>query len=253
MSAIGLLLVLAPLTPDQEHTPSTCSLRPVNEQWEGACPAIAEGEDGTLSITRATKITSGRWRPATAPSMVFAGTIVLGKYPPTPVELEIYNDSDGALRTLFGWFPVRHFRLTPGAMQISIDFSQEAAPSAIDRDIVKRARAILSSEAVWDRADDRQCDAGDTSWSIYCAMKTATVEVAGAFHHRRPALQVVRQIVDERTEGRAYEHRLRDYNNDPTTRLADVSSMFQEALARIDAAIERARERERAGGMPARQ
>jgi hypothetical protein len=66
-------------------------------------------------------------------------------------------------------------------------------------------------------------------------MEKATIEVAGAFHHRRPALEIIRQIVDERTKNRPYEHRLMDYNNDPTTQLSDVQSLFFEALKRVRA------------------
>ena len=72
-----------------------------------------------------------------------------------------------------------------------------------------------------------------TTWSIYCAVERPQIEVAGGFHHRRPAGELVREIVDERTKGRNYHHRMMDYNNDPTTTLADVRSLFTEALARI--------------------
>jgi hypothetical protein len=64
-------------------------------------------------------------------------------------------------------------------------------------------------------------------------MTRATLEVTGGIHHRRPAMEVVRQIVDGRSKGRQYEHRLRDYNNDPRTTLSDVRSLFEEALARL--------------------
>jgi hypothetical protein len=39
--------------------------------------------------------------------------------------------------------------------------------------------------------------------------------------------------VDERAKNRNYSHRMMDYNNDPTTTLADVRRLFAEALARI--------------------
>jgi hypothetical protein len=39
--------------------------------------------------------------------------------------------------------------------------------------------------------------------------------------------------VDERTKARNYSHRMTDYNNDPTTTLADVRSLFAAAIARI--------------------
>ena len=65
-------------------------------------------------------------------------------------------------------------------------------------------------------------------------MHQASLDVTGGFHHRRPALEAVRGIVDERSAGRNYAHRLQDYNNDPSTTLADVKSLFAETLARMD-------------------
>ena len=59
------------------------------------------------------------------------------------------------------------------------------------------------------------------------------IEVTGGFDHRRPAGQLVREIIDTRTKDRDYRHRIMDYNNDPRTQLADVRSLFAEAIARI--------------------
>jgi hypothetical protein len=47
-------------------------------------------------------------------------------------------------------------------------------------------------------------------------------------------MEVVREIIDERTAGRNYHHRLMDYNNDQTTTLTDVQSVFSEALRRMN-------------------
>jgi hypothetical protein len=98
---------------------------------------------------------------------------------------------------------------------------------------VLEAAKVLLTEGAWNRTDNRKCPANATTWSIYCAVEKATIDVTGGFHHRRPALEVVREIVDERTATRNYRHRLMDYNNDPTTRLQDVQSLFKEALRRI--------------------
>lgn len=99
--------------------------------------------------------------------------------------------------------------------------------------IVRAAAAILSNNAVWNRADDRKCSANATTWCIYCALEKATIDVTGGFNHRRPALETVREIVDQRTAGRDYHHRLMDYNNDPTTHLSDVQGLFKEAGSAI--------------------
>lgn len=49
----------------------------------------------------------------------------------------------------------------------------------------------------------------------------------GLLNHRRPALEVIRKVIDDRTKGRNYDHRLMDYNDDPTTTLADVKTSFE--------------------------
>lgn len=149
------------------------------------------------------------------------------------VEIEIYEGGNGVIRTYDGWFAVSSFSVRGSTMRFQIDTTKEIAPNALDREILVRAAKIISSDSVWNRADNRKCPASATRWSIYCAVEQAQMEVAGGFHHRRPAGELVREIVDERTKARNYSHRMMDYNNDPTTTLADVRSLFAEALARI--------------------
>jgi hypothetical protein len=149
------------------------------------------------------------------------------------VEIEIYGGGNGLIRTYNGWFAVSGFSVRGSTMRFQIDTAKEIAPNALDRGILVRAAQIISSDSVWNRADNRKCPATATKWSIYCAVEQAQIDVAGGFHHRRPAGELVREIVDERTKTRNYNHRMMDYNNDPTTTLADVHSLFAEALARI--------------------
>jgi hypothetical protein len=153
--------------------------------------------------------------------------------PNAPLELEVYAGGSGVLRTVFGWFAVSGLTQSGKTLRFELDAAREVPPSALDREILERAAAILSSESAWNRADNRKCPPAATRWSLYCAMERATIEVTGAFHHRRPALELVRQIVDERSAGRPYHHRLMDYNNDPTTRLADVRGIIADALSRL--------------------
>ena len=149
------------------------------------------------------------------------------------VEIEIYAGGAGVIRTYNGWFAVSGFSRQGSSMQFKIDTLQQVAPNALDREILVRAAKIIPSNAVWNRADNRKCPTAATTWSIYCAVEEAQLEVAGGFHHRRPAGELVREIVDERTKSRNYKHRMMDYNNDTTTTLADVRSVFAEAIARI--------------------
>jgi len=210
-----------------------CRFEPSDGAWKGSCGQMDQ-DNPVLIIHSSQAITTGRWRKDFEPSSVWAGEIRWSDGV-VPIEIEVYPDGKGVLRSQDdGWFPIDKSTISSSALQFEIDFGHEVPPSDLDREILKRAAAILSSEAVWNRADTRECSPSDTKWSIYCAMEKATIEVTGGFHHRRPALQVVRKIVEERSAKKPYEHRLMDYNNDPATRFADVQTLFAEGLRRME-------------------
>ncbi|HJZ82758.1 MAG TPA: hypothetical protein VKD91_20505 [Pyrinomonadaceae bacterium] len=96
-----------------------------------------------------------------------------------------------------------------------------------DLQIVRRAREILDSPSKWNRADNRECPAGARTFSLYCALQTATIELSGKAEHRGAALQEARFVIDEIAADRNYEHRLMGYNNDPTTTFADIQEVFR--------------------------
>jgi hypothetical protein len=104
-----------------------------------------------------------------------------------------------------------------------------------DIHIVLRAREILSSQAKWNRADNRKCPASATTYSLYCALEQATKEISGTFEHRGAVMQQARFVIDEDlAKGNHYDHRLMDYNNDPKTTFADVQTFFALLEKRID-------------------
>lgn len=107
-----------------------------------------------------------------------------------------------------------------------------------DVEIIDGARRLLRDESVWDRADDRECHDGDTSFSLYCALYFASRQVVGTYEHRRTSLQEVRFAVEDATQGRTYNHRLRDFNNDPQTRLQDIYAVLDVARSRLVQRIE---------------
>jgi len=105
----------------------------------------------------------------------------------------------------------------------------DANPPVSESDIriIRRAREILDSPAKWNRADNRECPATQRTYSLYCALEKATEEVSKSFAHRGAAMQQARFVIDEvLAKGNHYEHRLKDYNNDPRTTFADVQKFF---------------------------
>ena len=226
--ALGAMSVsLRAATPALSH----CVFTQAGQQSKGGC-GVLQGETPVMILAPAKAVTSGRWREDAQPSAVWSGEMTTEDDPHSPIELEIYTGGRGILRSNFVWFPVSGFTASP-VLSFDIDAGHEVAPGPLDAKILQRAAVILSTTTVWNRADDRKCPAEAKTWSIYCAMQKATVEATGQWHHRRPAMEVVRVIIDERSVGRKYDHRLMDYNNDATTTLADVQSLFKEALVEI--------------------
>jgi len=110
----------------------------------------------------------------------------------------------------------------------SVDDSNVRPPvTSADLKIVQRAREILDSPSKWNRADNRECPAGAKTFSLYCALEMATTEISGKAEHRGAALQEARFVIDEITVNRNYNHRLMDYNNDPTTSFSDIQEVLR--------------------------
>lgn len=210
---IALALISMP-GPAFAATPalSHCSFTAADQRSKGGCGKL-EDETPVMTLAPAKGITSGIWREDSHPSAVWAGEMTTDDDPHSPIELELYGDGRGILRSNFVWYPVTNFTASPG-LSFDIDASHEVAPGPLDAKILQRAAAILATTAVWNRADNRKCPPDASTWSVFCAMEKATAEVTGAVHHRRPAMEVVRVIVEERSAGRNYAHRLMGYNND---------------------------------------
>jgi hypothetical protein len=104
-----------------------------------------------------------------------------------------------------------------------------------DLRILLKTAELLRDDSVWNRKDDRDCDDDEATGkrSLFCALQKACIEVLGAYDHRRAALQEVRFAVEDATRGQDFEHRLRDFNNLPTTRLADIKRVLQVATERV--------------------
>ena len=111
--------------------------------------------------------------------------------------------------------------------------SRERPVDPLDLAILDGALARLADEELWDRQDDRDCDEGDGTFSLYCALYYASVDYLGRYEHRRTVMQEVRFAIEDVSDGRAFEHRLMDFNNLPDTSLADVREVLGMARDRV--------------------
>ena len=231
----ALVVVIAAVAPvSGPAPPAICRFREANSvvhRWEGSCGRLF-GQEPTLKLKPVRSIASGRWRRDVEPNAVWAGAMSMEGSRNDPIELELYQAGPGVLRTEHGWYSVSAFNSTPGLNDLrarhlthgrairagSRDSQAGRCPSLVRGSVESRRRSAVPGNR--DHVEH------------YCAMEHATIEATCGAHHRRPAMELVREIVESRTAQRHYEHRLMDYNNDTTTTLADVHGLFREALSR---------------------
>lgn len=115
------------------------------------------------------------------------------------------------------------------------DLGQDLTANHVDLKIVDRAARLLSTETVWNRVDERMCDDDERSGrrSLFCALYRASLEVAGEYLHRRPALRAVREVIFERAADRVTAHTLRDFNNHEATSFEEVRDVLASARERL--------------------
>jgi hypothetical protein len=132
--------------------------------------------------------------------------------------------------------PVQPPRITPTSPQLE---ERDLPVTADDVGILVRAESLLSDTSVWNRADERECkdDEATGKRSLFCALQRACIDVLGSYDHRRVALQEVRFAVEDATRGKNFEHRLRDFNNLPTTQLEDIKRALAVARERVTARL----------------
>ena len=132
--------------------------------------------------------------------------------------------------------------LALGLVSVSLLFGPGCASERRDQPvtpddvrILLRADELLKDESVWNRNDDRECEDDEATGkrSLFCSLHRASIDILGAYDHRRVALQEVRFAVEDATSDQDFEHRLRDFNNLPTTGLADIKRVLRVATDRM--------------------
>jgi len=106
-------------------------------------------------------------------------------------------------------------------------------PDAADNRILSRAREILPSDSHWDRSPSRTCLPGASRLTLYCALHQASIEVTGGFRHRRPSMQIVRELIEKRRPTANYGHRIAGFNSDPAVSFQDVAELLDAAMAEV--------------------
>jgi len=109
-----------------------------------------------------------------------------------------------------------------------------------DLEIIRLTKKILNDEIYWNNLDDRNCDddIANKSYSLYCAIKIASLEIENRYNHRNAVLQKLRHLIDEKYPGVKWKHRLMDFNNMDNIQYKDIEAILieieQDILKELD-------------------
>jgi hypothetical protein len=222
----------------------TCSLQQSGDEFKGTCDipcmvnALAidiDGPNPKISCNTPPRQVTAMLRK-TGKGDNWLGTME-GKFPEDPTRFELMNGRDGAAgvaKLPYGWFRLQSAQLNGGTFGVTISADKQLPPTTDDIKIIQRAGALVANVNVWNKNDNRTCLPNPQKWSVFCALTQATEEISGGVHYRQPALQAVREVVNEVGGTRVGKHRLMDYNNHPDTTLDDINNLLRMAQTRLE-------------------
>lgn len=131
-----------------------------------------------------------------------------------------------------GWLTFDNLEITNNLTSFSLDLNPKVPLTKVDLKIFKQAQKILQKEAFWNKKDDRKCedDITNNKYSFFCALQKASVDIEKAYNHRNGAMQLIRNLIQERYPKRKWEHRFKDFNNMEETKFNDIVSILEQAI-----------------------
>ena len=156
----------------------------------------------------------------------------------TEIEYEIAHHrgvEDIYMKSSLGYFLWEYMTVQDDTLTFAIYWWYCPPATKLDLEILEMAKRLLSNSRSWHQNDDRKChdDIANSSWSLFCALKHASMEIVGEYNHRNAAVQTTRLVIEELLPNREFEHILEDFNNLPATNHEDVLRVLASAEDRI--------------------
>jgi len=123
-----------------------------------------------------------------------------------------------------------NLKIEDQSISFTINHDPEVPVTKDDLKIIHIAKKLLSEEKYWNKTDDRNCedDLANKSFSLYCALRIASLEVENKYNHRNAVLQKLRHLIELKYLGKKWRHRLKDFNNMEETSYEDIVNILNE-------------------------
>lgn len=167
-----------------------------------------------------------------------AGTLTYPSSRTTKIEYEIVNHrgfEDIYMKTTLGYFLWEMLEIGDNELSFVIYWWYCPPARKIDLETLEMAEQLLADSSNWHKHDDRRCedDIASNRWSLYCAMKYASIQMMGEYNHHNTAMQALRFTIDELIPDHGFEHTLLDYNNSLSTKHVDILAVINKAKEKI--------------------
>jgi len=167
------------------------------------------------------------------------GTVTYPSGRTTRIEYEIVRHRETEeiyMKSSLGYFLWEYMLIHDGKLNLAIYWWYCPPATEKDRDIIEYAEKILSDSSRWHKEDDRECEADieNDRWSLFCALKYASMEITDEYNHHNTAIQSVRFVIDELVPNHGFPHTLMDYNNESSTTHSDILHVLELSRARIE-------------------
>lgn len=170
------------------------------------------------------------------------GTVTYPSGKTTKIEYEIVRHREIEeiyMKSSLGYFLWEYLFIHDGKLNFAIYWWYCPPAKEEDRKILEYAGELLSDSSHWHQNDDRECgdDIENKRWSLFCALKHASMKVAGEYNHHNTAIQSARFVIDELVPNHGFAHTLMDYNNRASTSYSDIMRVLEISRERIGGAL----------------
>ena len=166
------------------------------------------------------------------------GTLTYPNGKTTQILYEVVHhreNEDIYMKTTLGYFLWENFTLQGDKLFFVMNWWYCPPARQVDLEALEMTEKLLADSTHWHKNDDRKCenDIESNRWSLFCALKYASIEKMGEYNHHNTAMQTVRFVIDDLIPEHGFEHTLMDYNNSPSTEHEDILNVLKIAKERI--------------------
>lgn len=241
IALFGACLLLAQCTsqddlPD-DYLPFT--LLQLDDKLEGESEFL-KGFKISINIPR--ELLGNEWNKETIFSLVrnreVTGNVTYPDAKSTKIEYEIVHHrgtEDIYMKSSLGYFLWEYMSTQDGKLSFAIYWWYRPPATEADVEIIEMTEELLADSSHWHKGDDRECsdDIESNRWSLFCALKHSSLEIAGEYNHHNTAIQTTRFIIDGIIPNHGFAHTLMDYNNAPNIRHEDILQVLEMSKKRI--------------------